>query len=480
MDDFAGAVKWDCLEYMVGEGLDVGCGDARFFDWAVGIDIKAGTTNRGPNQIRDARKLAGYFALESQDYLFSSYLLQELDDWPALLAGWWGLLKPDGYLIVFLPLIEAKEGVKECLPKKLVDAMVPLRPWQLVEARINDGAFFHVYRKCDRPTVLEKPDQDKVCAVVKLGANGDALIASSVFPGLKAQGFYTLLYCQETTADVLRHDPHIDKIIQFESRVPMDELGTLFRWVETKYKHSRLLVECVEGVLLPSPQKISYHFPHVLRHKMMDHNYVEVHQMQARVPLAPHQKFYPSDDEKAWANGIRQTLTDFVVVIVPNGSSCTKFWPYAPHLARKLLERGDVSVVVLGDRRGLEFDKHANLLDIGLDWTIRKAMTFCRLANVVVGQETGLLNCVGFESDVRKVVLLTHSSVENLTRDWPNTASMSGTNCSRGSPCHRLHYNWEFCDQNHVTQAAACQTAISVADVLREIETAIPRMEIAA
>ena len=477
MDDFAQAVRFDILPYTVGDGLDVGCGDARPWDYIVGIDCKAGTTGRGPNHLRDARKLTGYFAPESQDFIFSSYLLQELDDWKKVLADWWGLIKPDGYLIVFLPLVEAKEGVKECTPKGLVDAMVPNRPWQLVEARINDGAFFHVYRKCDRPTELEKPDHDKICAVVKLGAHGDALMASSVFPGLKAQGFYTLLYCQDTTEAVLRHDPHIDHIIRFDSRVPMDELGTLFRWIETKYRHSRVLVECVEGTLLPSPQKISYHFPHALRTKFMDHNYVEVHQMQAKVPLAPHQKFYPNDEEKRWANEIRKTLKNYVVVIVPNGSSVTKFWPYAPHLARKL-QRPDVSVVVLGDKRGIEFDPHPNLLDIGMTWDIRQAMTFCQLADVVVGQETGLLNSVGFEPDVRKVVLLTHSSVENLTRDWPNTASLSGNvHCS---PCHRLHYGWEFCDRNQVTQAAACQSAINVSDVLKEIESAIPRLEIAA
>jgi hypothetical protein len=54
-----------------------------------------------------------------------------------------------------------------------------LKPWQLVEARINGEQFFHVYRKCDAPTVLEVPDPDKVVAVMKLGAHGDALWASS-------------------------------------------------------------------------------------------------------------------------------------------------------------------------------------------------------------------------------------------------------------------------------------------------------------
>lgn len=472
MTDFAQAVKWDILPYVNGEGLDIGCGDGRPHDFMVGIDSKAGSTNRGPNHIRDARKLRGYFADESQDYIFSSYLLQELDDWPTVLADWWHLIKPNGYLVLFLPLVEGKIE-----PKLLVDAMFPVKPWQLVDARVSNDAIFQVYRKCEgeRP---EQPDPDKVCAVLKLGAHGDAMWASSVFPHLKDQGYYTLLYCQETTEEVLRYDPHIDRIIRFESRVPMGELGELFAWLEKKYQHCRILVETVEGTLLPSPQKIQYHFPQDMRHKLMDFNYLEMHHLKAEVPYIPRQKFYPNAEEMKWANALRAELQPYVVVLVPNGSSVTKNWPHAAELAKYLLRRPDVSVVALGDLRESNIEDHPRLMKVGMDWPVRQAMTFCQLANVVVGQETGLLNCVAFEEDVRKVVLMTHSSVENLTRDWPNTATMVGTtDCG---PCHRLHYDWSFCQQDKWTKAAACQTAISVQSVLKEIETAIPEVEVAA
>jgi hypothetical protein len=232
--------------------------------------------------------------------------------------------------------------------------MAPLKPWQLVEARINGTQFFHVYRKCDAPTVLEVPDPDKVVAVMKLGAHGDALWASSVLPHLKDQGYYVIVYTQDTGEEVLRHDPHIDRLIKFESRVPMGELGELFAWIEQKYKNARILVECVEGTLLPSPQKIQYHFPKPLREKLMNHNYLDLHHMQARVPLEPRQKFYPNEEEKAFANKVRAGLQPYVVVLVPTGSSITKKWPYIVDLAKRLLEREDVSVVVLGDRRGLQ------------------------------------------------------------------------------------------------------------------------------
>lgn len=475
MSDFASAVKWDLLPYTNGDGLDVGCGDARPHDWFVGVDIKPGTGQKGPNQIRDARKLGSYFAAESQDFVFSSYLLQELDDWPTVLAGWWKLLKPNGYLIVFLPITPAAEGVKECGPKMMVDAMVPLKPWQFVEARTNGEAFFHVYRKCDAPNV-PAPDHDKVVALIKLGAHGDALWASSVLPGLKDQGYYVVMYTQETGEEVLRHDPHIDRLIKFESRVPMGELGELFAWMEKKYKQCRVLVECVEGTLLPSPQKIQYWFPLKMRHKLMDHNYVELHHMKAEVPLGPRVKFYPNEEEKRWANKVRGEMNGRVVVMVPNGSSLTKMWPYAGQFAKRVLERKDVTVVMLGDERATDFkdlEDHKRFMKVGLGWNIRQAMTFAQLADVVVGQETGILNSVSHEADVHKIVLLSHSTVENLTRDWPNTAVFR--EMPECAPCHRLHYDWQGCNQDPITKAAMCQAMIKCDDVVAAVNAALDR-----
>lgn len=472
MADEALAVKWDLLPWAYGNGLDLGCGDSRPHDFIHGIDIRPGSGARGPNQIMDARDLSR-FSEKSHDYIFSSHLLNELTDYPSVLAEWWRVLKDDGYLVLFLPVTEA------CNPKAVVDAMAPLKPWQLVDARVNAEKFFQVYRKCDRPTVLDAPKPEKICAVIKLGAHGDALWASSVFPHLKEQGYHVVLYTQDTGAEVLRHDPHIDQMIRFESRVPLEQLGELFRWMEVKYADCRVLVECVEGTLLPNPQKIQYHFPTEVRHALMDYNYLEIHHRVAKVPLEPRQKFYPSAEEVKWANEFRATLEPFVVVVVPNGSSVSKMWPYTSQLVNRLLaERPDVSVVMLGDERGQSLEEHPRLTKIGMGWDIRKAMTFAQLANVVVGQETGLLNSVAFEKEVRKVVLLSHSTRNNLTRDWPNTAALHGQ--APCYPCHRLHYDWTYCKKNEITQAAECQSLITVDAVMEQIQPAIRADALAA
>lgn len=457
-------VRWDALPYISGQGLDLGCGDSRIHDWLVGIDKNPGTTQRGPNLIQDITDLS-MFADKSQDFIFSSYALNEIADQPAALREWWRLIKDDGYLVLYLPITE------DCTPKKIVDAMFPLRPWQFVVARANDKAMFHVYRKCNLPTVLDRPAPEKVCAVVKLGAHGDALWASSVFPGLKEQGFHTILYTQSTGEAVLRHDPYIDEIINFENRVPLGELGELFQWLQHRYKDVRILVECVEGVSLPSPVKIQYRWPLAAREALMNHNYLDAHHLVADIPLFPKRmKFYPNDDEMLWANEMRSRMNDHIVVIVPNGSGCSKYWPYTKELTNRLCERDDVTVVVLGDRRNLELDEHDNLLFIGQDWDIRKAMTFCQLADVVVGQETGLLNCVGMEKEVHKIVLMTHSSEENLTRDWPNTETIRMLPpCAGKTGCHLLHYDWSHCNKDEATNSAKCQSMISAEMIYEKV-----------
>jgi len=84
---------------------------------------------------------------------------------------------------------------------------------------------------------------------------------------------------------------------------------------------------------------------------------------------------------------------------------------------------------------------------------------------MVGGPETGLLNAAAC-MEIPKVVLLSHSSNENLTRDWVNVVPMEPQN-THCYPCHMMHYNWDHCwrdevkscmdcDANEITHKARC------------------------
>jgi hypothetical protein len=61
----------------------------------------------------------------------------------------------------------------------------------------------------------------------------------------------------------------------------------------------------------------------------------------------------------------------------------------------------------------------------------------------VIGPETGILNLAGI-SEIRSIVLLSHSSEYNLCKDWKNNIALSPPECDC-YPCHILHYDTSFC-----------------------------------
>jgi hypothetical protein len=69
-----------------------------------------------------------------------------------------------------------------------------------------------------------------------------------------------------------------------------------------------------------------------------------------------------------------------------------------------------------------------------------------------------VLNAVAMAS-MPKIVLLSHSSVENLTRDWVNTRSVHSvdTPCA---PCHKMVYTWDQCVRDEASGTAACMADI--------------------
>jgi hypothetical protein len=91
--------------------------------------------------------------------------------------------------------------------------------------------------------------------------------------------------------------------------------------------------------------------------------------------------------------------------------------------------------------------------------SIRQSLTLAQQVPCVVGPETGVLNAVAFEPN-GKVIMLSHSSKENLTKHWSNTQTIEPENTAC-YPCHRLHYGRDYCHEHAETGAALCQANIT-------------------
>jgi hypothetical protein len=121
-----------------------------------------------------------------------------------------------------------------------------------------------------------------------------------------------------------------------------------------------------------------------------------------------------------------------------------------------------VHSVILGD---LSYPMARNIDDVepyihvvGKEWPVRFALAYAQEADAVVATESLIVNSVAQEA-MLKVVTLSHSSNENLTKHWTNTAAIE-PKAIACHPCHRIHgYTLAMCQTDTHTHCSACQAA---------------------
>lgn len=483
-------VRWDIVPYTRGRGLDIGCGPQKPFAHFIGVDNchhRVFGYDIRPDVQAEADDLS-MFSSRSMDFVFSSHLLEHIDDAEAALREWWRVLKVGGYLVLYLPHKRFYPNVghpgsnpdhrHDFKPSDIVGYMEGNGGWTLLVNEERNGAdeysFLQVYRKeTGKQHVVQPQYEGKTCAVVRYGAFGDLMMASSIFPHLKAQGYRVTLFTMPIGEEVVRHDPNIDEIvIQDKDQVPNNQLVEFWAHLSKKYDKFVNLSESVEGVWLALPGRSNHRWPHELRHKYLNRNYLEFTHELAGVDGELKQAFYPTLEEKAWARAQRDRMGKFVVMWSLAGSSVHKTWPYLDEIiARALLEFPEVEFVLVGDavcqmlEQGWENEKRVHLRSG--KWSIRQSLTFTAMADLLIGPETGVMNAAA-NLPVKKIVTLSHSSVENLTKHWLNTFSLAPKNTAC-YPCHMLHSNgFEHCPRDERTGCAACQADIS-ADQMWEV-----------
>lgn len=478
-------VRWDIVPYTRGRGLDIGSGVQKPFAHFIGVDNghhRVFGQDIRPDITAEADNL-GVFASRSMDFVFSSHLLEHVENYENALAEWWRVIRVGGYLVLYLPHKDFYPNIgqpganpdhkHDFLPQDIIDAMKRVgNGWTLlVNEDRNEGneySFFQVYRrdqeKGHRIGEGEKPE--KTAAVVRYGAFGDLIQASTVFAALKADGHHVTLYTTPTGEEVARHDPNLDQIIvQDKDQVPNGHLVEFWQHLEGKYDKFINLSESVEGTFLALPGRANHRWPQNLRHKYMNRNYTEFALELSGVDVKePKQTYYPTKEERAWARYQRDRMGKFVILWSLAGSSVHKTWPYLDQvIARLMLEYTGVQVVLVGDyacqilESGWENEKRVHRRS-GV-WAIRESLAFCEQADLIIGPETGVMNAAA-NLAVPKIVTLSHSSVENLTKHWTNTTSLTPMNTAC-HPCHRLHYGFEFCHRDDNTGTAKCQADIS-------------------
>jgi predicted SAM-dependent methyltransferase/ADP-heptose:LPS heptosyltransferase len=490
-------IRYEVLPYLTHGGLDIGCGPSKVWPHLIGVDNCIDTTLFGIEMrpditVGDASRLT-LFADHSADAVFSSHTLEHIVDWNQALREWWRLVKIGGHLILYLPHRDLYPRIgqfgsnpdhkHDFEPDIIVDfCRLAFPDWALVEKQVRgegmEYSFLLVLRKgaagSGQSEPWNAPKPAKTAGLVRLGGNGDALWAASVAANLFEQGYAVTAYVGKNGEEVLRHDPHIARLIVLPQNILNDE-QLLELWAHDGPKYDRWinLIGSVEGRLLPHQSDNAFYLPHALRHTLMDVNYLDMVNAYAGLDGAPvRQTFYPSAAEQRWAKEMRERLPGRVVVVAPTGSGPFKMWPHAQEFMR-LMGLAGIYTVMLGD---LKYLPELNPLPIGgvdyghvvgMEWPLRNAMAYALLADAVVATESAIANAVAMEA-MPKVVMLSHSSNENLTRDWKNTAALEAPVACH--PCHRIHnLAATLCAKDTETGAAACMAHYSpqmVADLV--------------
>ena len=327
--------------------------------------------------------------------------------------------------------------------------------------------------------VYTRPDGKSAC-VVRYGAIGDTIQATSVLAELKDQGYHITWMCEPGGELLLRHDPRIDAfLVQDKNQVPNHELPQYWKEQRKRFDKWINLCESVEGTLITLPGRASHNFPHALRHELCNHNYLEISAKIAELPLRPEHRFYPSTEEVARAKKFvddigkqvnkgfiigQRWIRPFTILWALAGSSVHKTWPHMDAVvARIMLDIPNAHVIFTGDPAGqiLEagWENEPRVHRTSGNLEIRDSLALALQCDLVIGPETGVLNAVAFES-MPKICFLSHSSVENLTKHWVNTTSLF-TDETPCYPCHQLHYTFEHCQEHVETGTAMCQYSIA-------------------
>lgn len=548
--------RWDVVPYMLGRCLDLGCGPYKCFPHFTGIDNGKDTELFGaqikPNVWADVTDLK-FLSSGEYDLVFSSHTLEhvEFEKVPAALAEWFRLVKVGGHLILYLPdadeypqcseekkrefkawfekyrsrfhnseaaveefaNVRRRKGLKktgeiyagtpyanpdhkwDATYEKVIGAMPD--GWDLVEfEKRNQGdeySLWFVFKRVDSGRAFSfKNPKPKTAAIVRYGAIGDMMMASSIFPRLKEQGFHVTLYCSPGPGyEAIKHDPNVDRfILQGKDNVPPQFLGEFWNHTRKKYDRFINLSESCEGTFLACPDRVDFYWPNDVRAKYMDHNYLEfVHELSG-VPGPYEPRFYSTPEEQKWARELANGWGRKNVLWSLAGSSGHKVWPHLDAVIGGIMHNyHDVHVVLVGDDAGkileVGHEKNPRVHCMSGEWTIRESLAFAEVADVVVGTETGLLNAIGC-MDIPKVINLSHSSENMLTKHWRNVTVLQqpkGVGCSK-SPCRQLHggsgfNSWIDCPRHEETGTALCQFHIEPDMVWQGIRKILgePKME---
>lgn len=392
-------------------------------------------------------------------------------------------LKLGGHLVILVPL-KSDPGKYTFTKDEIAWWLKEVAHWKLKAEYLEDDLYMVIVKRVEGRRGLDPidPKPAKRACVARYGALGDAIIMSPLLRKLKEDGYHVTLNISRYCKAVFENNPHVDNVlIQERDLIPNPMLGEYWKMWSAEYDRYINLSESIEGDLLVIEGRAPFFTTKAWRHKMCNANYYDYTMARGGYPaeLGTRGELFFTRAEERKASSFFEPMKDkFVVVWALNGSSHHKVYPLLePTLLEWFKLHPDSICITTGDYTAklLEFE-HPQLLTRAGAWSIRESLISTKYADLVVGPETMMTNAAGCYP-TPKIVLLSHSSRENLTKYFENDFSLE-PDCAC-YPCHQLHYTKDSCPTGEMKdtatdqvlgQAPLCAVSISPLRVLDQME----------
>lgn len=340
--------------------------------------------------------------------------------------------------------------------------------------------------------------------IARLGGVGDNLIAASALRPLKRLGYLTEVITSDHCHAVFFNNPFLDKLtVKKDGEIPGGaEWQKWFVGRAAEYDLFAHLSHTVEVRHALFPDQTPFWWPPAYRRKFCGGSYLETAHDVVGVPHEFGPLYFPTEEEKARARRTRdEQIGAPYVAWVLSGSRIDKVYPYAAMAIARVIREIGMPVVMIGvggkqfemakatqehvrrqngTDRGLHLAMSPEGADPGgaMDWPLRRTMAQALAAEIVITPDSGIAWAVGLE-ELPKVALISHASVENITKHWRNAIVLHADRFAVPCwPCHRLHSDPSTCVPNKDGgHAALCMSDISVELILTAIKAGLGSAE---
>ncbi len=312
---------------------------------------------------------------------------------------------------------------------------------------------------------------NKTILLVRLGAWGDLIQCSQILPYVSLD-YDVVFHCKSNGQQLFQYNPYIKRFSKHDESVEMEDLDKYIAEISKSYDKAVDLSALIEVGLLKQEGTVEFDWPHERRHAECNRNYFDRINEAVGYPhlkgLLPQLHFSPP--ERIIARDFRKKhRKNFMVMWGLSGSSFHKSYPHTEIVMRAFKEAHPETIyVTVGDAVCCLIEPdYSYVIQKSAQWPIRRAFLMTEYADLVISPETALLSAVGC-CDTPKIALLSHSSVENLTKYFRNCVNLfADVPCY---PCHQLHYTNESCPLDVKTQSPVCMSKISPATLLNAME----------